>query len=64
MSQNLGSLPALSHNVTLRRPPPPLTCDVIHGYPLINNVSMEENIDHPDVLFGIVQNLCILLKFV
>ena len=25
----------LSHNVTLRRPPPPLTCDVIYGWPLI-----------------------------
>ena len=35
MSQNLGSLPPLSHNVTLRRPPPPpLTCDVIYGCPL------------------------------
>ena len=33
MSQNLGSLPPLSHNVTLRRPPPPLTCDVIYGWP-------------------------------
>ena len=29
-SQNLESLSPLSHNVTLRRPPPPpLTCDVI-----------------------------------
>ena len=35
MSQNLGSLPPLSHSVTLRRtPPPPLTCDVIYGFPL------------------------------
>jgi hypothetical protein len=25
----------LSHNVTLRRPLPPLTCDVIYGWPLI-----------------------------
>jgi hypothetical protein len=32
MSQNLGSLPPLSHNVTLRSPPLfPLTCDVIYG---------------------------------
>ena len=33
MSQNLRFLPfPLSHNVTLRRPPPPpLTCDVIYG---------------------------------
>ena len=37
MSQNLGSCsPPLSHNVTLRRPPPPhLMCDVIYGCPLI-----------------------------
>ena len=36
MSQNLGYLPPLSHNVTLRRPPPPpLTCHVIYGCPLI-----------------------------
>ena len=37
MSQNLGSLPPLSHNVTLSRPPPPLTCDIIYGWPLSNN---------------------------
>jgi hypothetical protein len=30
MSQNLR--PPLSHNVTLRRPPHPLTCDVIYGW--------------------------------
>ena len=37
MSQNLGSLPpchTISHFV--RRPPPPLTCDVIYGWPLSN----------------------------
>ena len=36
MSQNLVSLPPLSHYVTLRRltPLPPLTCDVIYGWPL------------------------------
>ena len=35
MSQKLGSLLPLSHNVTLRRPPPsPLTCNVIYGCPL------------------------------
>ena len=35
MSQNLGSLPPLSHNVTFRRPPtPPLTRDVINGWSL------------------------------
>ena len=40
MSQNLGSLPPLSHNVTLSRPPPPpLTCDVIYGCHLIYSVS-------------------------
>ena len=26
--------PPLPHNVTLRRPPPPLTCDVIYGWAL------------------------------
>ena len=39
MSQNLGTLPSpLTHNVTLRRSPPPapLTCDVIYGWPLIS----------------------------
>ena len=36
MSQNLGSLPPLSHNVTLLWPPlPPLTYDVIYGCPLM-----------------------------
>ena len=36
MTQKLGSTP-LSHNVTVRRPPPtPLTCDVIYGCPLRN----------------------------
>ena len=35
MSQNLGTLPPLSHNVTLCRSyPPPLTYDVIYGCPL------------------------------
>ena len=35
MSQNLRSISPLSHNVTLRgSSPPPLTCDVIYGYPL------------------------------
>ena len=37
MSQNLR--PPLSHNVTLRRPPHPLTCDVIYGWPLCHNSS-------------------------
>ena len=32
MSQNLGSLPPLSHNVNPLRPPFP--CDVIYGCPL------------------------------
>ena len=32
----LGSLPALSHNVTLpRSPPPPLACDIIYGCPIL-----------------------------
>ena len=34
MSQNVGSLPPLSQSVTHRKPPPPLTCDVIYGWPL------------------------------
>ena len=42
MSQNLGSLPPLSRNVTLRRPPPPpLTRDVIYGFPLMMNNNLE-----------------------
>ena len=28
----------MSHKVTLRRPPPPLTCDVIYGWPLIKKI--------------------------
>ena len=43
MSQNLGS-----PLVTLRRPPPPFTCDVIYGWPLIN-LSIGWNLE----LFGI-----------
>ena len=40
MSQNLGPLSPLSHNVTLHRPPPPpLTCDVIYGCPLISDLN-------------------------
>ena len=34
MWQNLESLPPLSHNVTISRPLPLLTCDVIYGWPL------------------------------
>ena len=45
MSQNLGSLPPLSHNVTLRRPPPsPLTCDVIYGLPLSLIVDVDDKL--------------------
>ena len=41
MSQNLGSLPPLSHNVILRRPRLPLKCDVIYGWPLIGTGGYE-----------------------
>ena len=38
MSQNLGSLPPLSHNVIPLRPPlPPLTCVIIYGCPLTSH---------------------------
>ena len=42
MSQNLGYLPLLSHNFTLRRlPPSPLTRDVIYESPYeINNIAI------------------------
>ena len=38
----------LSHNVTLRRPPPPpLTCDVIYGCPLITILHPSSTSDDP-----------------
>jgi hypothetical protein len=53
MSENLGSLSPLSHNVTLRRPPlPTLTCDVIYGCPLRKGEGRKEWKDGRDFTIG------------
>ena len=64
MLQNLGSPPL----VTLRRPPPPLTCDVIYGWPLtIHHSSYTTRpllwVNHPGYIRQIVQTISKIILF-